>query len=90
VDARRAILRALLDKLANDYDLDPIRLQYWVKTDTGLKLFIRFLNEEGYEVKVYRWPPDDDEDPLSWGLEFEDDNNNFILLKLKHMDQGNG
>lgn len=59
-------------------------MQTWIKTKKNLALFITYLAEQGYEVQEYSWPKDERE-PLSWGLEFNDDNPAFVALRLKHM-----
>jgi hypothetical protein len=86
-DARRQMLRALCEELADQYDLDLTRISSWIKNKKGMDNFITWLKEQGYEVKHYSWPPDDKE-PLSYGLEFADDNPMLIALKMRHQDEG--
>lgn len=86
-DARRRMLRALIEDLSNDYDIEITRVQSWVKTKKGLEQFVRYLDDAGYKAKIYSWPADDKE-PMSWGLEFEDDNPSFVALRLKHSNDG--
>jgi hypothetical protein len=86
-DARRQMLRALHEELAEQYDLDTSRLTNWVKTKKGTETFITWLKDQGYEVKYYSWPPDD-KDPISYGLEFKDDNPMLIALKMRYLDEG--
>ncbi len=86
-DARRQMLRALYEELADQYDLESTRVSNWVKTKKGMDHFITWLKDQGYEVKHYSWPPDDKE-PISYGLEFKDDNYMLIALKMRHMDDG--
>lgn len=86
-DARRRMLRALMEALANDYDLDFTKVQSLIRSKKGLDHFVTYLFDSGYKAKIYSWPANEKE-PLSWGLEFDDDNPNFIALRLKHSDDG--
>jgi hypothetical protein len=86
-DARRQMLRALYDELADQYDLEASRLAGWAKTKNGMEHFITWLKDQGYDVKFYSWPPDD-KDPVSYGLEFADDNPMLIALKMRYLDDG--
>jgi hypothetical protein len=80
------MLRSLVEQLADDYDLDPARIQSWIKSKAGLAQFSSYLNNIGYKTSTYAWP--DEKDPMSCGLDFEDDNPQLIALKLKHIDYG--
>lgn len=84
-DPRRKILKALIDQVCDDYDLDSSRISSWIKTKKGLEQFIKYLEEAGYRVKSYSWPPDDRE-PMSWGLEFDEEEPNFVALKMRYLD----
>jgi hypothetical protein len=76
----------LVEQLADDYDLDPLRIYSWIKTKDGLSHFSAYLNDRGYETSTYSWP--DDKDTMSHGLDFADDNPQLIALKLRHIDDG--
>jgi hypothetical protein len=76
----------LVEQLAEDYDLDPARIQSWIKTKDGLAHFSSYLNDIGYKTSTYAWPSD--KDPMSYGLDFADDNPQLIALKLRHIDDG--
>jgi hypothetical protein len=86
-DSRRQMLRALYDELADQYDLDSARLVSWAKSKKGMEHFIAWLKSQGYDVKFYSWP-EDDKEPVSYGLEFKDDNPMMVALKMRHMDDG--
>lgn len=86
-DRRRQILRALIDELCEDYDLDSQRISTWAKTAKGSEQFVKYLEEKGYKVKIYKWPADE-KDPLSWGLEFDEHNPNLVALKIRYLDDG--
>jgi len=77
------MLKALIDDLCDDYDLDTSRISSWIKNKKGLAHFIRYLEDQGYEVKEYSWP--EEKDPLSWGLEFKDDNPLLVAAKLRYL-----
>lgn len=81
-DTKRSILKELTEQLCNDYDLEVNETTGWIKTKSGLDMFINYLTEKGYKVKSYTWPTD--KDPKSFGLEFDDDDPLIIALNLKH------
>lgn len=81
------MLRALVEQLADDYDLDVTRVQGWIKTKKGIEQFVTYLTEQGFKVTTYTWPTEE-KDPMSWGLEFDDDNPNFVAFRLKYWDEG--
>ena len=81
-DSRRQILANLLETLCDEYDLDLWKTETWIKTKPGLDLFIRYLREKGYTVTAYSWPGDQ-VDPMSWGLEFDDEDPLVIELKIR-------
>lgn len=87
-DSRRNILKDLVGQLIDDYDLDSYGTVEWIKTKPGLEVFITYLTEKGYKVKTYHWPTE--KEARSAGLEFDDNDPNFIALRLRHSGDDNG
>ena len=81
-DPRRNILKDLVGQMIEDYDLESYNTIEWVKSKVGQEIFIKYLTEKGYKVKSYSWP--NEKEAKSAGLEFDDNDPNFIALRLQH------
>ena len=81
-DSRRQILANLLESLCDEYDLDLWRTENWIKTKPGMEQFVRWLREKGYQATAYSWPGDQEE-PISWGFDLDDDDPLVVELKMR-------
>ena len=83
LDVKFKILDALFLELCNEYDMDSTS-KYFVKIDARLNVFVDYLRDIGYDIKMYSLPGAG-KDILSWGLEINDSCPQFIALKLRVM-----
>lgn len=86
-DMRRGIFADLVAQFTEEFDLDPYRAGEYIKSKEGQDVFIKWLTDQGYKLKKYSWPTD--KEPVSSGLEFDDDDPLIIALKLKHNESDN-
>lgn len=85
-DARRRIYHHILSQISSDYDLDATQTKsYFENSDKHLDILIGYLKSVGYNVKTYRFLGVEDH-VLSWGLEFAEDCELTLALRLRYAD----
>lgn len=86
-DPRRRIYAYLLDQICNDYDLELSSTRnYFENSEKHLDILISYLREVGYDVRMFVFRGVDNV-ILSWGLEFADDCELTLALRLRYAEQ---
>lgn len=84
---RYQIFIHLIDEFCSDYDV--IRndmVSYFVQSDEHLTIFQNYLIEKGYKVSLFSLPGAKKGETISWGLEFDDQCESIVLLKIKYLE----
>lgn len=85
-DARRRIYAHIIGQICDEYDLDATQARsYFENGEKHLSILINYLASVGYKVSMYRFDGVDNT-ILSWGLEFKDDCELTLALKLRYAD----
>lgn len=86
-NTRRKILDHLINEFCDEYDLYyKDMIEYFSKDSTHLSVLQQYLVNKGYQVSTYSFNGVGDI-VLSWGLEFNQDCNLTLALKLRYFNQ---
>lgn len=83
-DHCRKIVAHLINQWCEDFDMEPGTAKSYIENnDKNLTFFIEYLNKSGYKVKRYRLVDHDDQ-VLSYGLDFDDDCELTLALRMRY------
>lgn len=83
-DHLRKIFQHLMMQWSEDFDMDPSTAKTYIENnDKNLQFFIEYLNKSGYKVKRYKLI-DQDDHVLSHGLEFDEDCELTLALRMRY------
>lgn len=86
-DPRRKIYAHLLHQICDEYDMDLAQTRSYFETSNDhLDILITYLKEIGYDVRMFVFHGINNV-VLSWGLEFADDCELTLALKLRYAEQ---
>lgn len=83
-DHSRKILVHLVNQWCEEFDMDPSTMKTYIENnERNLNTFIEYLGRSGYKVKRYRLVDHDDQ-VLSYGLDFDDDCELSLALRMRY------
>lgn len=77
---------SLVDEFSTEYDVDTSTMvPYFTQSEEHLQVFIDYVRNKGYRVNTFILNGVK-KDVISWGLDFDDDCELTIALKLKYLE----